>query len=70
MENIKKILFLNPPDPVLVEKENNHKYAYFEPPIGLLYVYSYLKNQNKYETRIVDLNIEMKFISKKNWKIL
>jgi len=65
METIKKVLFLNPPDPTLVENENSHGYAYFEPPIGLLYVYSYLKNQNKYETHIVDLNIEMKFISKK-----
>ncbi len=65
MENIKKVLFLNPPDTTLVENVNNPGYAYFEPPIGLLYVYSYLKNQNKYETHIVDLNIDMKFISKK-----
>jgi len=65
MENIKKVLFLNPPDTTLVENVNNPGYAYFEPPIGLLYVYSYLKNQNKYETHFVDLNIEMKFISKK-----
>ena len=65
METIKKVLFLNPPDTTLVEDVNNPGYAYFEPPIGLLYVYSYLKNQNKYETHIVDLNIEMKFISKK-----
>jgi len=65
MENIKKVLFLNPPDPTLVENVNNPGYAYFEPPIGLMYVYSYLKNQNKYDTRIVDLNIEMKFITRK-----
>ena len=65
MNPIKKILFLNPPDPMLVEDVKNQGYAYFEPPIGLLYVYSYLKNQNKYDVYFVDLNIEMKFISKK-----
>jgi radical SAM superfamily enzyme YgiQ (UPF0313 family) len=66
MKTIEKILFLNPPDPTLVADINNPGYAYFEPPIGLLYVYSYLKDLKKYETQIVDLNIEMKFISKKN----
>lgn len=65
METIKKVLFLNPPDPTLVEDVKNQGYAYFEPPIGLLYVYSYLKNTKKYDTYFVDLNIEMKFISKK-----
>lgn len=64
--SIKKILFLNPPDPMLVEGAHNQGYAYFEPPIGLLYVYSYLKNTKKYDTYFSDLNIEMKFISKKN----
>lgn len=63
---IKKILFLNPPDPTLVENINNQGYAYFEPPIGLLYVYSYLKNTKKYDTYFIDLNIEIKFIGKKN----
>jgi radical SAM superfamily enzyme YgiQ (UPF0313 family) len=66
MKPIKKILFLNPPDPTLVENVNNPGYAYFEPPIGLLYVYSYLKDTKKYDTYFVDLNIEMKFIGKKN----
>jgi hypothetical protein len=41
MENIKKILFLNPPDTTLVDNANNPGYAYFEPSIGLLCVYSY-----------------------------
>ncbi len=68
MNTIKKILFLNPPDPTLVEDVNNQGYAYFEPPIGLLYVYSYLKNTKKYDVFFVDLNIEMKFISKKSLK--
>ena len=63
---IKKILFLNPPDPVLVGELKNQTYSYFEPPIGLLYVYSYLKDTKKYDTRFIDLNIEMKFIGKKN----
>ena len=63
---IKKILFLNPPDPVLVGEGKNQTYSYFEPPIGLLYVYSYLKDTKKYDTYFVDLNIEIKFISKKD----
>lgn len=66
MKIIKKILFLNPPDPALVKKVKNQNYAFFEPPIGLLYVYSYLKNTKKYDTYFVDLNIEMKFIGQKS----
>ena len=66
MKNINKILFLNPPDPILVKNINKRGYAYFEPPLGLLYVYSYLKSTKKYDTYFVDLNIEMKFIGKKN----
>lgn len=63
---IKKTLFLNPPDPALVKDAPDLGYAYFEPPLGLLYVYSYLKNKKKYDTYFVDLNIEMKFISRLN----
>lgn len=66
MKTIKKILFLNPPDPVLVGELKNQTYSYFEPPIGLLYVYSYLKDTKKYDTYFIDLNIEMKFITKKS----
>jgi len=63
MKKIKKILFLNPPDPVLL-KQNSKKIncPYFEPPLGLLYVYSYVKKTKKdIAVRFRDLNIEMGF---------
>ncbi|MBI2054298.1 MAG: B12-binding domain-containing radical SAM protein [Candidatus Staskawiczbacteria bacterium] len=66
MKTIKKVLFLNPPDPTVANAPNNPGYAYFEPPIGLLYIYSYLKNTQKYNVSFCDMNIEMKFLSKKN----
>ncbi len=66
MKTIKKVLFLNPPDPTVVSAPNSPSYSYFEPPIGLLYVYSYLKNTQKYQVSFCDMNIEMKFLSKKN----
>ena len=66
MVNIKNILFLNPPDPSLLENHTSAGYAYFEPPLGLLYVYSFIKSRNDFDVKFVDLNIEMKFISKTN----
>lgn len=66
MVKIRKILFLNPPDPSLIENNTSAGYAYYEPPLGLLYVYSFMKNRDDLEVKFVDLNIEMKFISKMN----
>ena len=66
MHMINRILFLNPPDPSLIENNTSAGYAYYEPPLGLLYVYSFMKNRGDLEVKFVDLNIEMKFMSKMN----
>jgi len=62
---IKNILLLNPPDPSIVENFSKTNYSYFEPPLGLLYIYSFIKNNRKdFDVRIVDLNIELGFKGK------
>lgn len=60
---IKKVLLLNPPDPSLIRKGSKKiDCPYFEPPLGLLYVYSFLKRVNQdIQVRFCDLNIEMGF---------
>jgi len=48
MKTIKNILFLNPPDPALLKQDSKKiNCPYFEPPLGLLYVYSYAKKTRK-----------------------
>ncbi len=59
-----RILFLNPPDPSLVHVDAHIGYDYFEPPLGLLYVYDFIKRLGGTDVKFIDLNIEMKFISK------
>ena len=60
-QKIKNILFLNPPDPNLLS-DNMRGYAYFEPPLGLLYVYAYMRENSGLVCHFLDLNIEMKFM--------
>ncbi len=61
---VKRILFLNPPDPVLLENDKSAGYAYFEPPLGLLSVYGYFKREvPDIEVLFCDANIELKFRS-------
>src|SRR3989339_384831 len=60
---INKILFLNPPDPSVLKLGRQSGYAYFEPPLGLLYVYDYIKKRQDVGVLFVDLNIEMKFLT-------
>lgn len=68
MFRIKKILFLNPPDPSLLGGEQRPDYSYFEPPLGLLYVYDFVKKRGDIDVAFFDLNIEMKFLSKMSLK--
>jgi anaerobic magnesium-protoporphyrin IX monomethyl ester cyclase len=63
MGKIKSILFLNPPDPALLDQGNRIGYSYFEPPIGLLYVYSYMRARKHFSTGFVDLSLELKYRS-------
>ena len=64
MKNINKVLFLNPPDISLLDNEEDLGYEYFEPPLGLLYVYDFIKKKHKdIHSKFFDLNIEMKFLS-------
>lgn len=67
MKKIKKVLFLNPPDPSLVIEDSKQISPYFEPPLGLLYVYSFLKrSKHDIQVRFCDLNIEMGFKKAEN----
>lgn len=63
MKSIKNILFINPPDPALLKQSSKKiNCPYFEPPLGLLYVYSFIKrNKKDISVRFCDLNIEMGF---------
>ena len=61
MSTIKKVLFLNPPDPALLKEKTSGGYCYFEPPLGLLYVYSYIQEHTSIDARFVDLNVDLKF---------
>lgn len=63
MSTIKKVLFLNPPDPALLKESSSGGYSYFEPPLGLLYVYSYILEHSSVNARFLDLNIDLKFQS-------
>lgn len=60
MNKYSKILLLNPPDPKLLQDAGAPGYAYFEPPLGLLHVYAFLKERGAHEVRFLDLNIEMR----------
>lgn len=53
---VKTVLLVNPPDPGLLS--GGLGYMYFEPPLGLLYVHTYLKQRPDLDVRVVDLNIE------------
>jgi anaerobic magnesium-protoporphyrin IX monomethyl ester cyclase len=66
MRKIEKVLFFNPPDPMLFKVKDCGGYNYFEPPLGLLYVYDFMKKRGDIDVNFVDLNIEMKFRSKKS----
>lgn len=60
---IKKVLLLNPPDPSLIKRDlKKIDCPYFEPPVGMLYVYSFLKRTRKdIQIKFCDLNIEIGF---------
>jgi anaerobic magnesium-protoporphyrin IX monomethyl ester cyclase len=64
MNKYTRILLLNPPDPKLLQDAGAPGYAYFEPPLGLLYVYSHLKGRGAHDVRFLDMNIEMRFKSR------
>ena len=64
MYQICKILFINPPDPSLLKNGPSVGYSYFEPPLGLLYVYDFIKKRGDLDGKFLDLNIEMEFLSK------
>lgn len=64
-----KILFLNPPDISLLN-DSDIGYSYFEPPLGLLYVYSYIKNRQDCECLLEDLNIKFKLNRTTNLKYI
>lgn len=64
MHKIQKILFVNPPDPSLLKSGPYAGYGYFEPPLGLLYVYNFIKKRGDVDVKFLDLNIEMGFLSK------
>lgn len=48
----------------MIDSKHTVAYAYFEPPLGLLYVFSYLKKRGDLDVVFFDLNIEMNFLSK------
>ena len=65
--SIRNILFLNPPDPALIHGDASATYSYFEPPLGLLYVYAFMKRRKGVHVKFVDMNIEMRFLSDKGY---
>lgn len=60
MRQIQNILFINPPEPGLLDSKNDTGYSYFEPPLGLLYVYSHMKQKKTRNAVFLDLNTELK----------
>ena len=68
IQKIRNLLFLNPPDPTLINGNASAAYSYFEPPLGLLYVYAFMKRRNGFHIKFVDMNIEMKFLSDKGYE--
>lgn len=60
---IERVLLLNPPDPSLWA-DGRSGYSYFEPPLGLMYVFDYLRKNTSLTVKLVDLSIEMRFEGK------
>ena len=60
MRRLQNILFINPPEPGLLDSKNDTGYSYFEPPLGLLYVYSHMKQKKTRNAVFLDLNTELK----------
>lgn len=59
MRAVERVLLLNPPDAAVLEGEGTLGDAYFEPPLGILYVYDFLKKRGDLEVRFVDLNVAL-----------
>lgn len=57
---IKRVLLFNPPDRSLLNDSSAAAYSYCEPPLGLLYVYDYLRSIGCVEVHILDCNVEMR----------
>lgn len=58
MTNIRKVLLINPPSANMLLDSGSLGYSYFEPPLGVMYVYSFLKKRGDLDVTLVDLNVE------------